>query len=445
MRAPCLGLTLLLAAPAACGAVDLLSVYRQALVKDDAYQAALATARAEGLETRKAAAGLLPQIAFTGQASRNDTENILKNAAGGQTRTESAYLSESYGLSLRQPLIKPQGWAQMLESGSVSRRAKAVLRGEEQALALRTAQAYFEALLADAQFRMEGARKASYEQTLLLAEKALKSGAGTVTDVFDLRARRDLAEALEFEARNARDGAMAALEALTAAAVPALAPVEIQKLPLKLDMGTAEDWLARAEAANPALQELRADLDAARYELRRTQSGYFPTLDLVANHRRASNESEVSINRESKTSLVGLQVNMPLFSGGYTRAASLQAQARADAAERSLEAGRRALGLAVRRELGNLRQNAAKVTALEQAMASVEQALAGTEKGLAAGTRTAVDVINAQDLVFRTKVELIKAAHGFVLSSLKLQSACGALDESAVGAVNLWLASEPQP
>jgi outer membrane protein TolC len=74
-------------------------------------------------------------------------------------------------------------------------------------------------------------------------------------------------------------------------------------------------------------------------------------------------------------------------------------------------------------------------------MVSVEQALRGTEKGVAAGTRTTVDVLNAQDQVFRTKAELQRASCLYIMSYLRLQEAAGSLDDAAVQAVNQWLSA----
>ena len=146
-----------------------------------------------------------------------------------------------------------------------------------------------------------------------------------------------------------------------------------------------------------------------------------------------------SLNRGTKTSLLGLQLSVPIFSGGYAHASVVQSELRAERARQRLEAGRREIGLNVRREFGNVRQSAAKVVAFDRAAASVEQALHGTEKGVVAGTRTTIDVLNAQDQVFRTRTELARASCHFALSYLKLKEAVGGLDDSSIAAVNSWL------
>jgi outer membrane protein, protease secretion system len=220
-----------------------------------------------------------------------------------------------------------------------------------------------------------------------------------------------------------------------------IALIDHSKLPSADGWGAVEEWIARAEKSNYNLAALRYELEAARQERQKALSGHYPSLDLFLTHRRASNEMDVLLDRGTVTSLVGVQMSLPIFSGGYTIAAASQAQSRIERARQRLEAGRREIDLSVRREFGNVRQNAAKAAALRQAVASTEQALLGTQKGVAAGTRTTPDVLNAQDLLFRTRADLERAGGELILSYLRLHEASGALDEKPIQAVNAWLAA----
>lgn len=431
----------LLASPAA--ATDLLTAYRQALGHDAPYLSAAASLAAEKKEVPKAVAGLLPSLGFTGTVSRNYTDTTLTDARGADTSSHLYYYSQSYALSLRQPLYRKQNWAQFRGAQALSARADASLKQEAQALALRVAGAYFDALLADTVLQMETAKKNTFERTLEMTEKAFKSGAGTVIDVYEVQARRDLSVAFELEAENTLQNARMALQSVTNAEPGALARIDAARLPGPEAAGKVEDWLLRAEASNPSLAALRRDVEAAEQEVQKAKSGHYPALDLMLAHRRASNEIDTLLNRGTKTSLVGLQLSVPIFSGGYAHAASVQASLRTERARQRLEAGRREIGLNVRREFGNVRQNASKVAAFERAAVSVEQALHGTEKGVGAGTRTTIDVLNAQDQVFRTKTELARASCHYAVSWLKLQEAAGGLDDAAIQAVNAWLVLQP--
>ena len=431
------GLLLLAALPAA--ATDLLTAYHEALAHDTLYLSAAAAAAADKKEVPKAVAGLLPALGFTGSASRNDTESSVKDARGAETTSRLYYYSESYALSLRQPLYRKQSWAQFRGAQALASRADESFKQEAQARGLRVAVAYFDALLSGTQLQMLSAKKRTFERTLEMTQKALQTGAGTVIDVYDVQARRDLAAASEIEAENILQNALMALQALMSSPPGALATIDVTRLPSIEANGRVEDWLLRAEAFNPSLAALRSELDAAVQEVEKAKSGHYPALDLMLSHRRSSNELDYSLNRGVRTSLVGLQLSVPIFSGGFVYAARTQAALRAERVRLRLEAGRSEVGLSVRREFGGMRQNAAKVAAYGRALASIEQALLGTEKGVVAGTRTTIDVLNAQDQVFRTKTELAHASFQFALSYLKLQEAAGGRDEAAMKTVNSWL------
>jgi outer membrane protein/protease secretion system outer membrane protein len=420
-------------------ATDLLSAYRQAVAHDALYLSAEASSEADAKEVPKAVAGLLPSISFAGTASRNDTETTQKDILGSDVTSRLYYYSQSYAVTLRQPLYRKQNWAQFRQSQAVASRAKASLKQEGQSLALRVAAAYFEAVLAEAQLRTESARKETFERTFALTEKAFEKGAGTLTDVYEVQARRDLAGAFVIEAENALQNARMSLQYIMTEAPGPLAQIDETKFPLAQTFGEVEPWIERAEASNQNLAALGAELESTRQEVEKARSGHYPSFDLIVAHRRASNELDTLLNRGTKTSLAGIQVSVPLFSGGYTAASASQASLRVEKTRLRLEAGRREIELNVRREFGSLVLSASKVAALRQAVGSVELALHGTEKGVTAGTRTTLDVLNAQDQVFRTKVELERASCLYIMSYLRLREAAGALDGGAVQAVNEWL------
>lgn len=423
---------------------DLLGAYRTVLSNDATYLAARASAEADREEVPKAFAGFLPNISFSGSSSKNETDNTTKNAAGQESTRTSRYLSESYSLNLRQPLYRKQVAAQYGQAEAIAQRADISLEHERQALALRVSQAYLDALLADEQLTFARAKKKTFINMLDQAERAYKAGVGTLTDILEIRARRDLSLAQEMEAENEVQNTLQTLQMMMNAPPGKLHRIDAKKLPIRYPGGDADlnAWISRAEAASSTINALRRDIDSAKYELEKARSGHYPTLDLIAAIKKASNESEVSLNLETQTNLIGLQLNMPLFAGGYVSASVRQAHAKLEQASQKLEAARREVLLGVRREFGNVSMNSAKVSALEEALASAEDALIGTQKGVLAGTRTTIDVLNAQNQAIQTSVDLAKARYLFVLSYLKLREGVGGLDDEVMQTANRWLTSD---
>jgi outer membrane protein len=136
---------------------------------------------------------------------------------------------------------------------------------------------------------------------------------------------------------------------------------------------------------------------------------------------------------------VGIQVSMPIFSGGATQGRVNQASALKERTRSELEATKRGVLQSTRQEYLNVVSGVAQVKALEQAVKSNELALYSAKKGQEAGVRTSFDVLNAQQLLFSAKRDLAQERYRYVLSRLKLRAAAGLLAEEDVSLVQQWL------
>ncbi|WP_161953239.1 TolC family protein, partial [Escherichia coli] len=135
---------------------------------------------------------------------------------------------------------------------------------------------------------------------------------------------------------------------------------------------------------------LRAQLEAARLEVEKTQAGHRPTLDLVAQWSRTNSDSVISVNSRYDNKTVGLQLSVPLYAGGYVSSTVRQAVAAEVRAREALEATRRDLGVRVHREFRGMTEGVLRIAALEQAVRSAEQAVISNRKSFPA-SRTTLD------------------------------------------------------
>ena len=76
-------------------------------------------------------------------------------------------------------------------------------------------------------------------------------------------------------------------------------------------------WVERAEESSPELRALRARLEAAYQEVNKAKAGHKPTLDAVAQWARSSSDSVTNINSRYDNKIIGLQLSVPLYAGGY--------------------------------------------------------------------------------------------------------------------------------
>ena len=422
--------------------MDLLQAYQAAQQQDATILASRAAAQAGRERLPQARSQLLPSISASVGRNQNNLVSIVPNSLGQEQTSESHYPSSNRTLTLRQPLFRSYLAAQYRQAEAQVQDAEATLAQDEQNLAVRVSGAYFEAMLTHEQLDLILAQRKAYTTQLDAARKSLAGGSGTRTDVDDAQARLDMNAAQEIEARQNMDYTLKQLETLVNQPVDKLAALDVAKLEL-LDPqpNVLQDWIDRAEARSPQLQSLRAQAEASRQEVKKASAGHTPTLDAVAQWSRSESENILNVQSSYTNGSVGLQLNIPIFSGGYVNSTVRQALAGQEHAEQSLEAGRRDLGVRVYKEFRGMTENIPKVRALELALRSADQLVLSSRKSFQAGSRTVMDVLNAEQQRMVVLRDLAQARYMYLISKIRLLALVGAADDEAVAAINRMLKS----
>lgn len=437
----CLMAGLGLASSPVAHAIDLLQSYRLAVANEPVYQAALAGAASSREALPQALSQLLPNLQASGTQSSADTTQTVPNAAGQDVSRVSSYLSYNYALTLRQPLFRPQIWANYRQAEARVSAAEADLANALKELGTRVAEAYFGALLAEDVLASLLVQKQAHLALLESAERALVLGSGTRTDVDEAQASLDFVLSQELEAAQNTSYAKRQLEALINQPVSSLARLEPARMELSPPQpAKLEDWLALGEENNPGIKSLLANLEVARQEVKKSSAGHVPTVDLFAQKSITNSDSEISINQHFNTSRIGVQVTIPLYSGGYVNSTQRQARANVEQARQKLDASRRELGLKVRKQFQSVDEGVERIRALETAKRSAEQAIISTRKGIAAGTRTSLDVLNALQKSAAVERDLARARYDYALARIRLFLLAESNDIKVIATINQWLA-----
>jgi outer membrane protein/protease secretion system outer membrane protein len=417
--------------------MDLLQAYEAAKLQDATILAARATAQAGRENLPQARAQLLPNISASASYNQNNLTSTTPNFLGVDQTTTTNYPSQNQTLTLRQPLYRPFLRAQYQQAGARVDDANALLNQEEQTLVVRVVGAYFEAMLTHEQLDLVLAQRKSYTTQLDVARKSFAAGSGTRTDIDAAQAQLDLNAAEEIEARQNMVFTLRQLEILVNQPIKQLSTLNVSKLQLLGPQpNSLPDWIARAEQNSPQITSLKAQLEVARLEVDKNQSGHFPTLDAIAQLSRSQSESVSNTQNRYNNASVGLQLSVPLFAGGAVSSSIRQALAARDRAEQLLEAGRRDLGLRVHKEFRGLTENIPKISALEQALLSADQLLLSSSKSFQAGSRTVVDVLNAEQKRTVVLRDLAQARYIYLMSNIRLLALVGAADAEAVRSIN---------
>ncbi|HEY5719769.1 MAG TPA: TolC family outer membrane protein, partial [Gammaproteobacteria bacterium] len=260
-----------------------------------------------------------------------------------------------------------------------------------------------------------------------------------ITDVHEAQARYDNVLFEEIRAQNDVDNAREALRVITAAYHGELADLAAE-LPLKRpEPGNIDDWVAAAQRDNLSLVAARHGVEVAREEIGIQRAAQLPTVDAIAAYAHSDDNADRLGRGRLDSGRVGLELNLPLYTGGAIDSRARQAEARFLQASELLEQARRSVERQTRDAYRNVNAAISGVEALRQAVVSNQSALDATQAGFEVGTRTIVDVLDAQRDLFRAQRDYDLARYAYVLSTLTLQQAVGSLGGDDVEQVNRLL------
>jgi len=413
---------------------DLLSLYRQALDSDSQYAAAKAQYLATLEREPQARSALLPSLNLLGRTNQYSYEISPQNFS-------NTFGDYGGGLSLTMPVYRPQNWEALEQARLVVAQGESVLAQARQDLALRLANAYFNVLAARDQVTALEVQKEATLQQLAQAKREFEVGTKTIVDTNEAQARYDqIVASLQVAVGTLliRRNELTAIVGRDPQVLADLADNPKLELPQPNEI---DRWVKGAEDANFGVQIARASSEVATREIQRAKDGYKPTVDLVAgyNVNRFNGTQTTESSFRTNTGSIGLQLTMPLYTGGLTQSRVREAVALQDKSLSDLETARRSAANAARASFTGVNFGLAEVQALESAERSARIQLESTQLGYRVGVRILLDVLNATTQLVYTQRDLKKARYTFLVSGLSLKASVGALSEDDLRAVNALL------
>ena len=421
-------------------AADLLEIYRLAQANDPTIDAARYSLAAAQQKVPQARAGLLPALSLNGSDTYNKTDAVFGNA----TPVARDVHTWTWTLQLTQPIYRAQNIYAYSESGMQVEQARAQYALAEQELILRVTQAYFDVLVVQGSIEVADKQVKAAEEQVALAKRGFETGATAITDMHEARSRAELARAQRIAALNELETKHAELEKLVGQETRSLAGLQAAVVLPRPQPSNVRDWIEHARENNPAVLAPRAAVGAAEAKVHKSRAEYAPTLDLVASYGKNSSSGNVSspVNFETRTesTQVGVQLSMPLFSGGGTNARVKEAIANVGRANAELESARRKSGTDARQAYAAVINGLAQIEALESAVEFSTSSVKGNKVGYKLGINMNIDVLNAEQQLYTAQRDLVKARYETLLQGHKLKAAAGVLSEADVIVVNRLLA-----
>jgi outer membrane protein len=425
-------------------AEDLLQVYREARNNDPVYASARSALEAGREALPQGRALILPSFSVSYTSAYNDDWYANRAGPTGGQVLGRYFNSNGWNAVLSQPLYRPQNWTQYKEAEFQVAQAEATFAQAGEDLIVRTAQAYFQVLASQDSLAFIRAQKAAISEQLAQAKRNFDVGTATIVDTHDAQARYDLSTSQEIVAEADLEFQRRSLQQLIGRFPGELTPLK-PKLTLALPQPQAmESWAEAAQNQNTTVLVQQAAVEVADREVQRNRQAHLPTVDLVTGYNRIGQNNNVvtGIGFDQKAATFGIQLNVPIYSGGLVSSRVRQAQALLEKSRSDLENSRRTAALAARQSYLGVTNGIAQVKALEQALLSSQTALDSNKTGQEVGVRIEIDVLNSQQQVYSTQRDLAAARYNTIMAGLKLKSAAGTLTEADVEEVNRLLGAQ---
>lgn len=414
-------------------AATLLDAYRLAQENDAPLAIAHAeyAAVAEGVDLARANL-YQPSIQFNARAGNTDQTTDSEFGVSGRSR----FATRQYSVNLSQPIFHYDRYVERAQAEQRARQAEAALRAARQDLIIRVAERYFEVLAASDQLAFARAEAQALARQLTHTQQRFDAGFLAATDLQEMRAGADVARAQEVEAARRASRARETFRAVVGSYPDALPRFGVRVPRAVPTPDQIEWWQQQALQTNPNLIAAEAAMAEAREEVRRQHAGHLPTLDFVAgwNDSTEGGRFPSTINGTS----VGVEFALPIYSGGQTSVRTRQAGHRYRQALARLDQQRRDVMQQVQEAYSGIASTIAQIDAAEQATASSALALKMTRLGFDAGTRTALDVVNAERALYRAKRDETRAILDYLTVSLKLRQAAGLLSDADLAEMSAW-------
>ena len=401
-------------------AFDLQAAWDAALGYDASHSAAAYQRLAAQENIPQARAALLPQVSLNGSYQRN---HPIKPDADS---------NNSYGYSVQatQTLFDASKYADYKQGKLAAKLADAQFDLSEQQLLLNVSQAYFDVLTAYDLISASKASKKLYQRPLEQAKTMFDVGAATIVDTHEAQAGLDNAQVQVLNAEQKLHLAQQKLEYYTG-----LNPLDIERIDDKqvnriLNRKTLAEWQQLAYLSNTNISAKHLAVEQAQAAVQKAKANRYPTVELQAayqdQHQQVSNMG-FSENVHNKGASIGVNLSMPLYTGGALSSQVRQTQFELLQREDELTASKRDTDLQVREQYLNVQSGLAQVNALEQLVLTNRKKLESSQLGQQVGVRSNLDVIDAQRTLAESEQQLAKARYDYLQAQLALAQAAGQL------------------
>jgi len=362
--------------------------------------------------------------------------------------TEADYNSYDYGITITQPLFDYSAFAKYKQILTQTNLSDKQLIYSQQDLMYRISLFYFEALMAKDQVDLLQAQRAAIQEQLLQAEAKYDAGLISIIDINETKTKAALVKAQQIAAIQKYKIKKRQIQSLTGelpGKLKRLSPVisfEQIDTPIK-------NWVSMAYENSLELRIKEDEIKIADREIDIKQSDHYPTVDAIARRTRTWDKGGYPYGTTSNqgtrsfSDVLGVQINIPIFSGGLTSSRVREAKLLKKKVEQDAEYLRRQVELRVRENYLNLKATFEQIKSYKQALESSKLQLESTKIGFSEGLRNGIDILVAQQVFFNAKKDILESRYNYLMHLINLKLSVGMLTIQDLDGINQYLITEP--
>jgi TolC family type I secretion outer membrane protein len=304
---------------------------------------------------------------------------------------------------------------------------RAALQDAEQQLLLDASKAYLDVVQATENLKLNRENEQVLQKQLDITKDRFQIGELKRTDMDQARSRLKAAMVSRLQA----EGDLANQRATFARLVGDMpGSLEIPKVALE-NPKTQDEAVVMALHNNPAIIAASHTYDAAKSDITAAKGSLWPQVDLVASSTRGWDQSTTITDRQN-TSTIMARVTIPLYHAGTDYAKTRAMQQTSTQRRMELEYARHKAREQALNAWQALQTARSSIQGRKEVVEATAAALDGVEIESKVGTRTTLDVLNAQQELLEAKINYIKAQHDETYAIMQVKSAIGELTAAAL-------------
>jgi outer membrane protein len=369
----------------------------------------------------QALAGWRPTVQFTGSAGR-EIAQTTNNIPGGQVTGTNYLTPRALDLNLNQPIWtsgRTPALIRQAEHNVLAQRAQTIA-AEEQVL-FSVAQAYLDVVRDQATVELNVNNEQVLRRQLEATNDQFRVGEVTRTDVAQAESRVALAVATRVQAEGNLQVSRSNYTRAVGHPPERLAqPTERVELP-----ATRDETLALARAQNPNVTIADYNAKSAEDAVVATRAQLLPQVAVIGDANK-SDETQIEGRNVNSLSVIA-RMTVPLYEAGSIYAQTRAAKQTVSQRRNLLDDARRAAIQSATRDWETIQSGRAQVQSLQSTIRAAEIALEGVRQEAQVGSRTVLDVLNAEQELFTDRVNLVQAQHDLAVAEFDLAQQVGHL------------------